>query len=83
MIRCPRCNCRDRVVPSHRRGLDFLLFLLLLRPYRCNACFKRFLVPLWSADNQTLHKVASSGFPKGSPPSTGWRQESNERLTGG
>jgi hypothetical protein len=43
--RCPRCN-QPEVYPSRVRGLDFLLTLLLLRPYRCHNCSRRYWRPL-------------------------------------
>jgi len=41
--RCPYCGERKNY-HSRRKGLEFLLFLLL-RPYRCDVCGNRFLRP--------------------------------------
>jgi hypothetical protein len=44
---CPRCWDRD-VRRSQPRPLDYLPFLLLLRPYRCRVCGQRLWRPLWA-----------------------------------
>jgi hypothetical protein len=41
--RCPHCGAH-KSYSSRRQGLEFLLFPLL-RPYRCDACWNRFLRP--------------------------------------
>ena len=38
---CPRCKCGACYV-LHRKGLDWLMHLLGLRPVRCLTCNKRF-----------------------------------------
>jgi hypothetical protein len=40
--RCPYCLGAD-TRPSRRHGLERALVLLLIRPYRCHGCFRRFL----------------------------------------
>lgn len=40
--RCRRCLGRE-VVPARYRGIEFLAALLLLRPFRCKRCLRRFL----------------------------------------
>ena len=37
---CP--ICRDRLSYSRPRWYDLFLFVLLLRPYRCPTCYRRF-----------------------------------------
>ena len=39
---CPKCKSMD-IHRSHRRGLESLLVLVLMRPLRCHACNHRFL----------------------------------------
>jgi hypothetical protein len=46
MIRCPHCFSKDQVNLSRFRGLDAVLTLLLLRPYRCRLCQTRFFARL-------------------------------------
>ena len=37
-----RCSCDlTELRPSQRRWFDFLLMLLLLRPFRCTGCYRR------------------------------------------
>lgn len=38
---CPGCGSK-RVRLSHRRPLDRLLMLFLVRPFRCRDCYLRF-----------------------------------------
>lgn len=38
---CPRCQCHE-LARSHRKGVDWLMSLIGLRPARCVICFKRF-----------------------------------------
>ena len=38
---CLKCNS-ENITPSHRRGCDWILLLVLLRPYRCHTCWHRF-----------------------------------------
>jgi hypothetical protein len=40
--RCRRCLSAE-VVPARYHGLEFLAALLLLRPFRCRRCLRRFL----------------------------------------
>lgn len=40
--RCRRCLSAE-VVPARYHGFEFLAALLLLRPYRCKRCLRRFL----------------------------------------
>jgi hypothetical protein len=42
--RCPHCG-GTKSYHSRRQGLEFLL-LPLLRPYRCDVCWNRFLRPV-------------------------------------
>lgn len=42
--RCPLCRRVSEVRRSRRREFDVLTLLLLLRPYRCRYCMKRFYV---------------------------------------
>ena len=39
---CPRCHCAA-VRPSRPQGLERLLALVLVRPYRCRRCTARFM----------------------------------------
>jgi hypothetical protein len=41
-LTCPKCGCID-VDLSMSRPLERLLILLWLRPYRCVACYHRFI----------------------------------------
>jgi hypothetical protein len=41
MLFCPKCYS-NRICRSHRHGLDWILTLLLLLPYRCEVCRHRF-----------------------------------------
>ena len=38
---CPRCKC-GACYALHRKGFDWLMYLLELRPVRCLTCNKRF-----------------------------------------
>jgi len=38
---CPRCKCRA-CYALHRKGLDWLMSLIGLRPARCLTCERRF-----------------------------------------
>jgi len=41
MRHCPRCNS-IKLKPTDRRGLfEFVIIVLLLRPFRCLACRRR------------------------------------------
>jgi hypothetical protein len=42
---CGKCGY-DEVYPSRLRWYD-LPFVLLLRPFRCNKCYRRIYVPRW------------------------------------
>jgi hypothetical protein len=44
MSRCPNCRS-DRIRPSWPRMRDKLLRASRIKPYRCEACQKRFYVP--------------------------------------
>jgi hypothetical protein len=46
MFRCPNC-INKRANPSRRRWFEWPLLLLLLRPYRCAHCSRRFLRFVW------------------------------------
>lgn len=39
-LRCPKCRT-GRLCPSRRRGFDWLLALVALKPYRCLRCEAR------------------------------------------
>jgi hypothetical protein len=39
--RCPDCS-ESPLHPSRRRGLEWLLLLVFVRPYRCHECCQRF-----------------------------------------
>ena len=41
-MECPICHGTDDICHSHRRGFDWLLAFLLLLPYRCWNCYRRF-----------------------------------------
>lgn len=43
---CPRCN-GNAIYRTHRRGFDWLMSAIGLRPVRCYTCSKRFYVR-WS-----------------------------------
>lgn len=40
-FRCPRCKCHALYI-ARRRGLDWLMSAIGLRPVRCMTCDKRF-----------------------------------------
>lgn len=40
-FRCPRCKC-GACYALHRKGFDWVMYLLGLRPVRCLTCGKRF-----------------------------------------
>jgi len=42
MLRCPNCYSADRIYTSRYRGWEFILGLLIQRPYRCLWCHTRF-----------------------------------------
>ncbi len=48
---CPRCQCHE-LARSHRRGIDWLMSYIGLRPARCLACFKRFYLRDWLVKGQ-------------------------------
>jgi hypothetical protein len=48
---CPGCGSREVQRARQRELLDIPLLLLLLRPFRCHSCMRRFyrclLAPCW------------------------------------
>jgi hypothetical protein len=39
---CPHCRDRDTRLSTRFRWLDYLLMALLILPYRCRTCGRRF-----------------------------------------
>ena len=60
---CPRCKC-NACYPLHRRGLDWALSLLGLRPARCLTCMKKFYTRYTL---ETTPPVAKTHTPQPSP----------------
>ena len=50
---CPRCH-GNALYRTHRRGLDWLISAIGLRPVRCYTCNKRFYVR-WSRVSSGCH----------------------------
>ena len=46
---CPRCRC-NALYRTHRKGLDWLMSAIGMRPVRCYTCSKRFYIR-WSPAN--------------------------------
>jgi hypothetical protein len=46
---CPRCKC-NALYRTHRKGFDWLMSAIGLRPARCYTCGKRFYIR-WSKIN--------------------------------
>ena len=48
---CPKCNWTCARRSRRRNGLDWLLALFLLRPFRCRSCQRRYYrLPLFAAE---------------------------------
>ena len=60
MLRCPHCFSKDQSNLSRFRGWDYVLALLLLRPYRCRLCQTRFFARFRST-RETDSIVRSDG----------------------
>ncbi len=39
---CPNCRDRDTRLSTRRSWLDYLLMAILILPYRCRTCGRRF-----------------------------------------
>ncbi len=55
MRKCPQCGQR-RARFSHRNLIEKLLLVLLLRPYRCNVCMRRFWWWAWNPRQLGRHQ---------------------------
>jgi hypothetical protein len=60
---CPRCKC-SACYPLHRKGFDWLMYLMELRPVRCLTCNRRFYAR-YSIDGDQL-KVGPAHRPAAS-----------------
>ena len=57
---CPRCKC-NACYPLHRKGLDWAIYLLGLRPARCLTCMKKFYTRYTIVSAEPSRKIFAPG----------------------
>jgi len=55
---CPRCKC-GACYPLHRKGFDWAISLLGLRPARCYTCMKKFYMRYTLESTEPAGKAAA------------------------